>query len=113
YLKLQSMRFNDRFDYYIEADSEIQIESKKVPTLLLQPFIENAIEHGIVHKKDRGLLKIIFKKENDLILCIIEDNGIGRQKSYEKRKSINRGHAHNSMGISISEERVRQLNDIV
>jgi hypothetical protein len=83
YILLQQMRFEDKFTYTITVDKSIDVEAIKIPALLIQPFIENAINHGLFHKKNNGLLQVIFAmndRKNKLI-CTIEDNGIGRTAS--------------------------------
>jgi two-component sensor histidine kinase len=83
YIELQQTRFKDRFDYNISLDEKISAQAVKIPSLLLQPFVENAINHGILNSHERGMLTIQFKKrdnENELV-CVIEDNGVGRKQS--------------------------------
>lgn len=91
YINLQQYRFEDKFDYGIEVDANIDTSQKHIPGLLLQPFVENAINHGLLHKDDRGHLaiKIISSDAENMIICI-EDDGIGRQASkklYDARKN--------------------------
>lgn len=83
YIRLQLTRFENRFEYEIEVSPEIDTEITLVPSLLLQPIVENAIHHGLFHKEGRGRLYLGFKKgahSNELV-CIIDDNGIGREQS--------------------------------
>ncbi len=81
YIELQQVRFKDKFEYRITLDSGTEINDVKIPSLLLQPFVENAINHGLLPKKGQGNLIIHFssQKEEDLITCRVEDDGIGRQ----------------------------------
>ncbi len=83
YVQLQQMRFEDKFDYEIVTDSNIDPQDVKIPALLLQPIVENAIDHGLFHRETKGYLKIEFKRVLLLneINCIIDDNGIGRKAS--------------------------------
>ena len=83
YIQLQQSRFEDRFEYSIVVDNEINTDIVKIPSLLLQPIVENAIDHGLFHRETTGFLKIEFKKIplTNEIECIIDDNGIGRKKS--------------------------------
>jgi two-component sensor histidine kinase len=87
YLELQQTRFKNKFEYEITVDSRIEPQRIKIPSLLLQPFVENAINHGLLQKDETGRLAIKFKiaEEKNEIICTIEDNGIGRKMS----KSIN------------------------
>jgi ligand-binding sensor domain-containing protein len=110
YLQLEQLRFGDRFDYEIEIDSRINPEEANIPTMILQPIIENAIWHGLMPKKTAGKLLIRFELITDKkIKVIVHDNGIGREKSAkinEKRKH------HNPMGIENIMERLALLNQL-
>lgn len=83
YIELQQTRFKNLFEYIIVIDSALDQERTMIPCLLMQPFVENAINHGILPKKGNGLLTITFKIGNEKkeILCTIEDNGVGRERS--------------------------------
>lgn len=88
YIKLQQNRFENKFTYKIEISNAIDPKITIIPSLLLQPFIENAINHGLLHKETKGHLYIKFISENSEkgITCIIEDDGIGRESSYRINK---------------------------
>lgn len=106
FIDLQLLRFDNKFDYTITVDDQIDIENTLVPPMMAQPFVENAIEHGLRHRKDKGNLKIIFSSSGHSILCIVEDDGVGRRLSKEleiKRK-------HQSMATSITKERLGVLS---
>jgi ligand-binding sensor domain-containing protein len=105
YLELEAMRFDKQFHYKIEVESNIDPEEITIPSFLLQPFVENALWHGLMHKKGDRNLTISFKLENeDLLSCRIEDNGIGReQASVIKKKSLK---SYKSMGLKIISERI-------
>lgn len=109
YMQLESLRFGNRFQYKIELDPDIDVENTLIPPMLLQPFVENAIVHGIANKKD-GLVRIKVDREDNLIKCIVEDNGIGRKQSIviEREKDKN----HVSLGLKITQERLNILNHI-
>lgn len=80
YVKLEHSRFSDKFDYEIEVDDKIDIAAFQIPPMLLQPYIENAIWHGLRYKEEKGFLKIKVRQvTNDLLEICIEDNGIGRK----------------------------------
>jgi sensor histidine kinase YesM len=108
YLELEKMRFQNKFEFEIHIDEEIDKNNYKIPTLLIQPYLENSIWHGITHLEGKGLIKLQLKNNVKNIICIIEDNGIGRKKAAEintqKRKS------HVSMGASITEKRIELIN---
>lgn len=111
YLDLQRMRFNRMFEYSIEISDEIIPESTLIPPLLIQPFLENAIEHGLQHKGEGGKLRLIISGAGTIIKVVVEDNGIGRKKSQEMNK--NRDKLHKSMGQDIVSKRIESLNMIM
>ena len=83
YLALEKLRFEDKLDYSVElSQSLLKPDLMKIPTMLLQPIVENAIKHGIKNKNTSGKVKVQFDQvDEDYIECIIEDDGIGREKS--------------------------------
>ncbi len=94
YLELESLRFDNSFKYNIHIDEKLDIEEHELPMLLVQPYIENAIIHGLMPKEGDKVLTISFKDIEDFIICEIEDNGIGIQKgATKKRKKTSRGMA--------------------
>jgi tetratricopeptide (TPR) repeat protein len=108
YLELEMIRFKDKFDYEIKVDEEIDTLLYKVPTMLIQPYVENSISHGLMPSEGKGLVKINLKLENIYISCTIEDNGIGREAAQEiKRK---RETNHNSLGTQIVTSRLDLVN---
>jgi tetratricopeptide (TPR) repeat protein len=110
YLELESLRFKERFDYRITIDEEIDPLLFKIPTMLIQPYVENSICHGLMPGEGKGLLKIAMKLEKDHISCIIEDNGIGREEA-QKRKKTENGN-HNSLGTRIVTSRLDLVNSL-
>lgn len=111
YVELESIRFKDSFQYEISCDDELDIDEVKVPTLLVQPFVENAIWHGLMHKEGERRLEVRFFEENELLHCIIEDNGVGREKMAATQQAIGRDKKHTSKGISVSMERLKALSN--
>lgn len=90
YLELEQLRFSQNFKYQILTDSIIDLDSIEIPTMIIQPYVENAIKHGLFHKKGDCNLNINFSLETQSVLkCIITDNGIGRAKAkvLNKKKS--------------------------
>ncbi len=84
YLEMESLRFKGSFTYRIDRDEKIEPSTIFIPPLLIQPFVENAIWHGLLHKADPGgRLDISVKVEKNILICIIEDNGVGRSFSPE------------------------------
>lgn len=86
YLDLESLRFSTKFDYNIDISEDVDIQTM-VPKMLLQTYVENAIKHGLMHKKIKGLLNIRIRKSRNYLEFIITDNGIGRQKAMEISKN--------------------------
>jgi tetratricopeptide (TPR) repeat protein len=108
YLELEMIRFKDKFDFEIKVDDEIDPLLYKVPTMLIQPYVENSISHGLMPCEGKGLVKIGLKLENQYISCTIEDNGIGRDASQELKK--NKESNHNSLGTQIVTSRLDLVN---
>lgn len=82
YIELESMLFSDDFDYVINIESDIDTNNSRIPSLILQPFIENAFKHGLRHKEGKKHITIDFKLEkNEILVVTITDNGIGREQS--------------------------------
>jgi tetratricopeptide (TPR) repeat protein len=108
YLELEMIRFKDKFDFEIKIDDEIDPLLYKVPTMLIQPYVENSISHGLMPSDGKGLVKIGLKLENQYISCTIEDNGIGRDASQELKK--NKESNHNSLGTQIVTSRLDLVN---
>lgn len=108
YLELEIMRFTDKFEYKIVVDKNIDPNYDRIPSMLIQPYVENAIIHGLLPKQGHGKISIYLQKQKDCILCTIEDNGIGRERSNEFKK--NRVQQHKSVGMSITQERLDILN---
>ena len=111
YTELESMRFENRFTYEFDIDQSLDTKSIMVPALIIQPFIENAIWHGIMLKEDGGHLKVIIGKGNNSVFCIIEDNGIGREMS-KKNKFKGAGSTHQSKGVHLTQARLN-LNNVL
>ncbi len=110
YMELERMRFDDIFDFELLIDKRIDLDSVLIPPMILQPFIENSIKHGITPKDDKGKIKLEFKWiNNEDYICIIEDNGIGMRKSEEIRKRQKA--QKTSKGIKLTSERINLLND--
>ncbi len=109
YLELESIRFKNKFSYQISIDEEIDLIDHKIPTMLIQPYIENAIGHGLMHRDEGGILTIDLSLEDFCIACTIEDNGIGREAAMIIKQQKNGG--HKSLGTTITESRLKLVND--
>jgi tetratricopeptide (TPR) repeat protein len=107
YLELESLRFENRFTYKINTDDLPDTTVITVPPLIIQPYVENAIWHGLMHKKESGHLDIELYTEDEFLFCKITDDGIGRKKAAElKSKSAL---SYKSMGMSITADRIAIL----
>lgn len=107
YIELERLRLDDQFEYSINVDSSIDPDDVNIPTLLIQPYVENAIWHGIAKKKDQGKIIIDIKKEDDRILCVIDDNGVGRLKSQNMETD-----SHKSYAMNITKARLDLINTL-
>ena len=111
YMELQRLRFDEHFEFIIELDDDLIVESLLIPPLLLQPFLENAIEHGLQHREKNGLLKLKMIMAEECLIVEVEDNGIGREESEKMQRG--KGKLHKSMGLEIVRKRVDSLNKIM
>jgi tetratricopeptide (TPR) repeat protein len=107
YLKLQSFRYKDKFDYSIEIDETIDEEAFLIPPMLSQPFIENSIEHGIQDKETKGHISFEMKLDHDVISIRVTDDGIGFKGSMEKKSEKYKD--HESLAMKITQERLVML----
>lgn len=105
YVELEFLRFKGSFRYDITCDEKIDREEIKIPVMLIQPFVENAIWHGLLHKQGSRCLRIEFSEDADeSMLCVIEDNGIGREAAGKIRNDL-----HTRKGIAVAMERLMTL----
>ena len=110
YLKLEHFRFNNDFDYSFEVDKKIVLDNYQIPPMLLQPFVENAIWHGLRYKEGKGNLAIRFSQESDFLKITISDDGIGRKRSIES-KTVNQKKMK-STGIKNVEDRLEIIKSV-
>lgn len=111
YLELEQMRFEKKFHYEIIVDDTIDQDYEELPTMLIQPYLENAILHGLTPKKDGiGKLTLEVKNIGGILLCSVIDNGIGRVASSEIKSK--RAKEHKSLGLKITQDRLKLLNTI-
>ena len=110
YLELEQMRFEKSFSYEIIMDEELDEDEILIPSMLIQPYVENALWHGLMHKEGERNLKIEFRQLNDNVFsCVVEDNGIGRKKSFELKAGQSKAKRHESKGLAISKDRLDVL----
>ncbi|HKR06669.1 MAG TPA: histidine kinase [Bacteroidia bacterium] len=106
YLSIESLRFQHSFKYEIKVDEDVSVHTDKVPAVVVQPYVENAIKHGLLPKENNQELLISFSRNSDDALeIIVEDNGVGRKHSMELKS----GNGHQSMGMTITQNRLRLL----
>jgi tetratricopeptide (TPR) repeat protein len=110
YLKLEHYRFRDKFDYEIQFDPDIITDSIEVPPMLIQPYIENAVWHGLRYKESKGKLLLRFHKESKNLVVEITDNGIGRKKSAASKTENQK--KHNSTGLKNIQHRLALINKV-
>ncbi len=108
YLDMEMLRFKDAFDYEFCYDEGIDLIGVFIPPLLLQPFVENAVWHGLMHKKENGQVTISFKVEQNILHCTIVDNGVGRSAAASAKSKSSQ--SHKSMGIQITRDRLALIN---
>jgi tetratricopeptide (TPR) repeat protein len=109
YLELEKLRFEDLLNYSFKVDENMNSETIKIPTMLIQPYVENALKHGLLHKKEDRRLSVIINKISDSIVeCIIEDNGVGRVKSKEIKAKNE--FQHQSFASKATSQRLDLLN---
>jgi len=109
YLELESLRFENKFEYKIAINDNVDTTALKVPPLIIQPYAENAIWHGLMHKKEKGHLEIELYQQEETLFCKIIDDGIGRKRAAELD---NRSGRHKSMGMKITENRIAMMQKI-
>jgi LytS/YehU family sensor histidine kinase len=108
YLDMERLRFKNAFDYCIKTTNAVETNPIFIPPLLLQPFCENEIWHGLMHKYGQGHLNIELNEDDGILHCIITDDGVGREKAEEyKSKSAEK---EKSLGLKITKERLSLLN---
>jgi len=108
YLELENMRFQDKFEYHINIDPKIDQEEVRVPAMLLQPFLENSIWHGLLPQETKGLLEVDINQQGSQVIIVITDNGVGIDNSL-RGKSKNSEKTHDSKGMNITKSRLDVL----
>lgn len=108
YIEMEQMRFENKFDFVIDVSKNVDASFIEIPPLLIQPYVENAIWHGLMHRAEKGFLKVKIEMQNENTLCVfVEDNGVGRKRAEElKSKSA----THKSHGMQVTNERLNVYN---
>jgi two-component system LytT family sensor kinase len=110
YLRLEKMRFEERMDYEIVVDPEIDPNRIEIPTMLLQPYVENAVKHGINHPRHKGKITIHFEEQSDVLVCSIEDNGMGIKRT--KAMGMDNFRKYLIAGMELSKARAEWINKL-
>lgn len=108
YLDLEKIRFDEGMNFTIEVAPDIDSSTIYIPSMIIQPYLENAVKHGLLHKKGEQWLKLSFEKQNNMLKVRIEDNGIGRERSAALNKIKNK--QHQSFATQANEKRLDALN---
>ena len=109
YLELEEMRFEGKFTWKLDISEDIDIDYFEIPAMLLQPYVENAILHGLMPKNGGGKLDIVMRLEKNTIICSVIDNGIGRERAKEMRQ-LSKRKDHQSLGMKITHDRLELIN---
>lgn len=108
YLELEKMRFSEGFEYAIEINTKTHKDNIDIPPMLIQPYIENAVKHGLLHKEFDKKLTVLFEEKDNHLIVTIDDNGIGRKRSLELNKIKNE--KYQSFSTQANEKRLEILN---
>ncbi|MDN5204688.1 histidine kinase [Fulvivirgaceae bacterium BMA10] len=109
YLKLEHFRFRDKFDYSFSVSDKLAVDEFRIPPMLIQPYIENAIWHGLRYREEKGFLSVSINSESNSVVMTIEDDGIGREQS--KALKTNNQKIQKSTGMKNTENRIQLIND--
>ncbi len=109
YVELENLRFSNSIDFYLEIDDSIDTNKVEIPPMMIQPFLENAMWHGLMPKESNRKLKVDFTRINGNLKCVVEDNGIGRKASKQLRTQRP---GHKSQGIGLTQRRVELLENL-
>ncbi|MFY7910952.1 MAG: sensor histidine kinase [Emticicia sp.] len=109
YVEMEKLRFDNKFEFHLDISPDVN-QFMDIPTMILQPFIENAINHGLRYKETKGNLYINFYNQGKFLVCRIEDDGVGRERAKQIQAKSRKG--YQSQGLKITEERLRTFNMI-
>jgi competence protein ComGC len=110
YIELEQLRFDNSFDYVCEIDTSIDANEIVIPPLIIQPYIENAIWHGLMPLDRKGRISLLITKQEDKLKIVLMDNGIGRKASNKITKKI-KSESHQSMGTNLTSARIKLFGD--
>jgi LytS/YehU family sensor histidine kinase len=107
YLHIEQVTHQGKFDYQIEVAPDLDTDEIDIPPMLIQPFVENAVVHGVSHLQQQGMINISFSKQGDLLACEIRDNGVGRERAAVLRAEKKPG--HQPVAMEVTKERLTVL----
>jgi LytS/YehU family sensor histidine kinase len=110
YLEMETLRFEKSFSYHVEVDPKLEEREPEIPTMIIQPIVENAVVHGLLNKSKKGNLTINFTLKEEFVQCIVEDDGVGRRAAEEIKKG--KLFQHNSVATRVTGERLQILNKV-
>jgi sensor histidine kinase YesM len=105
---MEAMRFKEKLQYQIIVDKNADPEYTELPPMLIQPYVENAIWHGLMHKEGGGLITVHVSEQDEMLVISVKDNGIGREKAAALKSRL--ATTHKSFGMNITGERLELLN---
>ncbi|WP_407667053.1 sensor histidine kinase [Mucilaginibacter sabulilitoris] len=105
YLELEMLRFDNRFSYNLTIENDVDISMIKVPPLIIQPFVENAIWHGLMPKETPGLVEIVITEADNMLITKVSDDGVGRAQAVPEEN--NHVKNHRSYGIDLTTQRIK------
>jgi LytS/YehU family sensor histidine kinase len=109
YMAFERMQMNDKFDFVVDVDDELDIDQLHIPPMLLQPLLENAVKHGVSYLEAGGIVALELKEEGEGFIVFIRDNGVGREESKRRQRASLR--AYRSHGSELVHEKIRLLNE--
>jgi tetratricopeptide (TPR) repeat protein len=107
YMKLEQLRFEGKFEYTIQVDPEVEQDLIEIPPMIIQPFVENAILHGVMNKTEKGRIDVSITETSNQLVCVVTDDGIGRAASAQ----LGRKKKHKSMGLDVTKNRIKLLTE--
>ena len=107
YIQLEALRLDHKFNYSIDIDPNLDTYETEIPFLLIQPYVENSIVHGLRHLSGQGHLRVSLSRHNEYLHCTVEDNGVGRRRSREIEQNKRKYASH---GMPITAKRLELLN---
>ena len=110
YIQMEGMRFEGKFDFEVNVQKGIELEFIQIPAMLIQPYVENAIWHGLMHKKEKGLLTLDVRQNDQRLTFVVEDNGIGRKQA--ARVESTSAKLKKSLGMEITKDRIQLMNQL-